>query len=134
MRRPHLDRFDICLLGVLVALSLWTLGLDLWQVVVHGRIWTGTEAVYQEDGMQSLMWIEGILKHGASPDLYVLGHTPADFFQPLLAISAGRRGARGRALCGAAAVEAGGDRGDLLRGACLRPPDRRMASGRAARR
>lgn len=87
MRR--LDRFDIFLLGVLVALSLWTLGLDLWQVAVHGRIWTGTEAVYQEDGMQSMMWIEGILKHGASPDLYVLGRTPADFFQPLLAISGG---------------------------------------------
>jgi hypothetical protein len=85
----RLDRFDIFLLGVLVALSLWTLGLDLWQVVVHGRIWTGTEAVYQEDGMQSMMWIEGILKHGASPDLYVLGHTTADFFQPLLGISAG---------------------------------------------
>ncbi len=89
LRRPHLDRFDILLLAVLVGLSLWTLGLDLWQVVVNGRIWTGTEAVYQEDGMQSLMWIEGILKHGASPDLYVLGHTAADFFQPLLAISAG---------------------------------------------
>ncbi len=86
---PRLDRFDICLLGALVALSLWTLGLDVWQVAVHSRIWTGTEAVYQEDGMQSLMWIEGILKYGASPDLYVLGHTPADFFQPLLAISAG---------------------------------------------
>jgi hypothetical protein len=89
LRGPHLDRFDTCLFGVLVALSLWTLGLDVWQVVLHGRIWTGTEAVYQEDGMQSLMWIEGILKHGASPDLYVLGRTPADFFQPLLAISAG---------------------------------------------
>ncbi len=87
MRR--LDRFDSCLLGALVVLSLWTLGLDLWQVFVHARVWTGTEAVYQEDGMQSLMWIEGILKHGASPDLYVLGRTPADFFQPLLAISAG---------------------------------------------
>ncbi|HEV3322279.1 MAG TPA: hypothetical protein VG147_08840 [Solirubrobacteraceae bacterium] len=89
LRRPRLDRFDIGLLGLLVALSAWTLGLDLWQVVVHGRIWTGTEAVYQEDGMQSMMWIEGILHHGASPDLYVLVHTPADFFQPLLGISAG---------------------------------------------
>lgn len=89
MRRPDLDHFEIVLLGVLVALSLWTFGLDLWQAVVHGRIWTGTEAVYQEDGMQSMMWIEGILKHGASPDLYVLGRTAADFFQPLLAISAG---------------------------------------------
>ena len=88
-RRLRLDRFDIFLLTALVALSLWTLGLDLWQVVVHDRIWTGTEAVYQEDGMQSMMWIEGILKHGASPDLYVLGRTPADFFQPLLGISAG---------------------------------------------
>jgi hypothetical protein len=85
----RLDRFDACLLAALVALSVWTLGLDLWQVVVHGRIWTGTEAVYQEDGMQSMMWIEGILEHGASPDLYVLGHTTADFFQPLLGLSAG---------------------------------------------
>ncbi len=88
-RRKRLDRFDLLLLAVLVALSLWTLGLDLWQVLVNGRIWTGTEAVYQEDGMQSLMWIQGILKHGASPDLYVLVRTPADFFQPLLGISAG---------------------------------------------
>jgi hypothetical protein len=88
-RLERLDRFDLLLLAVVAALSLWTLGLDLWQVAVHGRIWTGTEAVYQEDGMQSLMWLRGILEHGASPDLYVLTHTSADFFQPLLAISAG---------------------------------------------
>jgi hypothetical protein len=88
-RRPRLDRFEVLLLAVLAALSLWTLGLDLWQVAANGRIWTGTEAVYQEDGMQSLMWIRGILEHGASPDLYVLVRTPADFFQPLLAVSAG---------------------------------------------
>ena len=42
--------------------------------------------------MQSLMWIQGILHHGASPDLYVLGRTPADFFQPLIAVSAGLTG------------------------------------------
>lgn len=87
--RNPLDRFDLLLLAAVAALSLWTLGLDLWQVAVHGRIWTGTEAVYQEDGMQSLMWLRGILEHGASPDLYVLAHTSADFFQPLLAVSAG---------------------------------------------
>ncbi|HXB66218.1 MAG TPA: hypothetical protein VNV42_15215 [Solirubrobacteraceae bacterium] len=89
MRGPRLDRFDLLLLVVVAALSLWTLGLDLWQVAVNGRVWTGTEAVYQEDGMQSLMWLRGILQHGASPDLYVLAHTSADFFQPLLAVSAG---------------------------------------------
>jgi hypothetical protein len=82
------DRFDLSLLVILAALSLWTIGLDVWQVLVHGRIWTGSENVYPADGMQSMMWIEGILQHGASPDLYVLGRTPADFFQPLLGISA----------------------------------------------
>jgi hypothetical protein len=70
-------------------MSLWILGLDLWQVLAHARIWTGSDAVYQEDGMQTMMWMQGILHHGASPDLYVLDRTPADFFQPLIAASAG---------------------------------------------
>jgi hypothetical protein len=77
------------LLVLLAALSLWTVGLEVWHAAAHGLIWTGSDSVYPEDGMQSMMWVEGILHHGASPDLYVLGHTPADFFQPLLGISAG---------------------------------------------
>ncbi len=86
--RLRVDRFDLLLLAILAALSMWTVALALWQVLAHGLIWTGSENVYFEDGFQSMMWIQGILHHGASPDLYVLGHTPADFFQPLVAISA----------------------------------------------
>lgn len=87
MRR--IDGFDLGLLALLALLSLWTLGLDVWQAHVHHLVWTGSENVYQEDGMQSMMWIQGILHHGASPDLWVLGRTPADYFQPLLGVSAG---------------------------------------------
>jgi hypothetical protein len=88
-QRPHIDRFDLFALATLACLSAWILGLDVWQVVAHGRIWTGADGVYLEDQMQSMSWIQGILHHGASPDLYVPVHTPADFFQPLVAISAG---------------------------------------------
>lgn len=88
-QRPRVDRFDLFLLAILAALSLWTLGLDVWHAAAHGLIWTGSDSIYAEDGMQSMSWIQGILHHGASPDMYVLGHTPADFFQPLLGISAG---------------------------------------------
>jgi hypothetical protein len=87
--RARLDGFDALVLGALALMSMWILGLALWQVIVHGRIWTGTENVFPADGMQSLMWIQGIREHGASPDLYVLAPTSADFFQPLVAISAG---------------------------------------------
>ncbi len=88
-KRPHVDRFDLLALAVLACLSVWILGLDVWQVIAHGRIWTGADGIYIEDQMQSMSWIQGILHHGASPDLYVLVHTPADLFQPLVAISAG---------------------------------------------
>ncbi|HTU80267.1 MAG TPA: hypothetical protein VMF09_16070 [Solirubrobacteraceae bacterium] len=86
--RTRVDRFDLVLLAIFAALSLWVLALALWQVLAHGLVWTGSESVFFEDGFQSMMWIRGVLEHGASPDLYVLGPTPADFFQPLVAISA----------------------------------------------
>lgn len=88
-QRPRIDRFDLLALALLACLSAWILGLDVWQVVAHGRVWTGADGIYTEDQMQSMSWIQGILHHGATPDMYVLVHTPADFFQPLVAISAG---------------------------------------------
>jgi hypothetical protein len=88
LARARLDRFDLALLALFAALSLWTLALDLYQASAHGLVWTGSDAIYQEDGMQSMMWIEGILHHGASPDLFVLSSTSADYFQPLVALSA----------------------------------------------
>jgi hypothetical protein len=89
LSRHRVDGFDLLLLGVLAALSMWTIGLALWQVLVHGLVWTGSENVFFEDGFQSMMWIQGVAQHGASPDLYVLGRTSADFVQPLVEISGG---------------------------------------------
>ncbi|HEV3048244.1 MAG TPA: hypothetical protein VGY13_12895 [Solirubrobacteraceae bacterium] len=87
--RPRVDRFDLFLLCVLAALSMWTIGLALWQVLAHGLVWTGSETVFFEDGFQSMMWIQGVAQHGASPDLYVLGPSSADFVQPLVEVSGG---------------------------------------------
>jgi hypothetical protein len=83
------DRFDLLVLVAFAALSMWIVGLAVYQVLAHDRVWTGSDTVFFEDGFQSLMWIQGIAHHGASPDLYVLGHTAADFFQPLVAVSSG---------------------------------------------
>jgi len=65
------------LLAVLAALSLWVLGVDILGSRCARLVWTGSETVYVADGMQSLTWIQGMLHHGASPDMYVLGRTPA---------------------------------------------------------
>jgi hypothetical protein len=92
LRRPGREGFDLLVLATLACASTWVLGLDLWQVAAHGRIWTGADGVWPADQMQSLAWIQGILHHGASPDLFVLTPTAADFFQPLVAISAGLTG------------------------------------------
>jgi len=86
--RPRIDRFDVLLLAVLGALSLWTVAINVWRAAEHGLIWTGSESVFPADALQSMMWIQGVLHHGASPDLYVLADTSADFFQPLIGISA----------------------------------------------
>ena len=43
--RP-LDRFELCVLVVFFAVSVWVLGLDLWQVLVNGRVWTGTDGCF----------------------------------------------------------------------------------------
>jgi hypothetical protein len=89
-RRAHrIDWFDLSLLGVFGLVSLWVLGLDLWQVIVHGRVWTGTDGVYIVDQMQYLAWIQSASHHLFSSNLFVLHGTTADYFQPAVTISAG---------------------------------------------
>ena len=63
-------------------MSLWVLALDLYQVVVHGRVWTGTDGVYLVDQMQYLAWIQSASHHLLSANLFVLHGTPADYLQP----------------------------------------------------
>jgi hypothetical protein len=82
-----LGLFELAALGVFAAVSLWVLGLDLWQVIVHGRHWTGTDGLFLSDQMQYLSWIQDSSRHVLASNLFVLHRTPTDYFQPLVAIS-----------------------------------------------
>ncbi len=84
-----MDWFELGLLGIFAALSLWVLALDLWQVVVHGRTWTGTDGFFVVDQMQYLAWIQDASRHLLASNLFVLHATPTDYFQPAVAISGG---------------------------------------------
>jgi hypothetical protein len=86
-RRRRIDRFDIAVLASFSAVSIWVLVLDLWQVVAHGRVWTGTDGFYLVDQMQYLAWIRDASHHLLASNLFVLHSTPADYFQPAVAIS-----------------------------------------------
>ncbi len=85
-RRP-MDRIELGLLVAFSALSMWVLAIDAWQVVFHGRVWTGTDGVYIVDQMQYLAWIRDASHHVLAANLFVLRPTPADYFQPAVAIS-----------------------------------------------
>jgi hypothetical protein len=88
-RRRRIDWFDLTVLGLFAAISLWILGVDLWQVIVHGQVWTGTDGVFIVDQMQYLAWIQSAAQHGLTSNLFVLHPTPSDYFQPAVEISAG---------------------------------------------
>ncbi len=88
-RRRRLDRFDASTLALFGLLSLSVLALDLWQVVVHGRVWTGTDGEYIVDQLQYVAWIRDTAAHGLVSNLFVLHPTPADYFQPAIMVSGG---------------------------------------------
>ncbi len=77
------------MLALFGLLSLSVVALDLWQVVVHGRVWTGTDGEYAVDQLQYLAWIRDTAAHGLVSNLFVLHPTPADYFQPAIMISGG---------------------------------------------
>ena len=87
-RRRRIDRFELGVLAVFAGLSLWVLGLDLWQVIAHGRVWTGTDGLYVVDQLQYLAWIQDASHHLLSGNLFVLRSTSTDYFQPAVEISA----------------------------------------------
>ena len=88
-RRRRIDGFELGLFALFAAVSVWVLALDLWQVVAHGRVWTGTDGLYLVDQMQYLAWIRDASHHVLASNLFVLRSTPADYFQPAVAISGG---------------------------------------------
>ena len=86
-RRFRLEPGEWALLILFALVSLWVLGLDLYQVVFHGRVWTGTDGSYVADQLQYLAWIESASRHFLVANMYVLHGTPSDYFQPAVAIS-----------------------------------------------
>src|SRR6185437_2218108 len=86
-RKRKLDSFDLVVFWVFAAVSMWVVFVDLWQVVVNGRVWTGTDGVYIVDQMQYLAWIRDASHHVLSSNLFVLRATPHDYFQPAVVIS-----------------------------------------------
>src|ERR1700741_4191584 len=88
-RKRKLDSFDLVVFWVFAAVSMWVVFVDLWQVIVHGRVWTGTDGVYIVDQMQYLAWIRDASHHLLASNLFVLRDTPADYFQPAVVISGG---------------------------------------------
>jgi hypothetical protein len=83
----RLDRAELLLLAAFGVVSVWVLALDLYQVIAHGRVWTGTDGMYVVDQLQYLSWIESAAHHGLVANLFVLHGTPADYFQPAISIS-----------------------------------------------
>ena len=45
-RRRRIDRVEVTLLLLFGAMSMWVVGLDVWQAVVHNRVWTGTDGFF----------------------------------------------------------------------------------------
>jgi hypothetical protein len=86
-RRRRLDGFDLGVLAVFACVSMWVLSLDLWQVIVHHRVWTGTDGEFLADQMQYLAWIQDAAKHVLASDMFVLRPTSHDYFQPVVIIS-----------------------------------------------
>src|SRR5438105_2327700 len=88
-KRRRWDGFDLAVLAVLACVSVWVLSLDLWQVIVHHRVWTGTDGEFLADQMQYLAWIQDAARHVLASDMFVLHPSAHDYFQPIVVISAG---------------------------------------------
>jgi hypothetical protein len=71
-RRRRLDRFELSVLIVFAAVSVWVLAIDLGRVVFDGATWTGTDGVYIVDQMQYLAWIKDASHHFLVSNLFVL--------------------------------------------------------------
>lgn len=84
-----LDRWEIVLLVLFAAVSLWVLGYDVWQAAVHGRVWTGSMGIFPGDQLQYMAWVRDASHHVLISDLYVLHPTPHDYLEPLVALAGG---------------------------------------------
>ena len=68
-------------------MSMWVVASDVWEMVAHGLVWTGTDGFFIVDQMQYLAWIQSASHHLLITNLFVLRPTPSDYFQPAIVIS-----------------------------------------------
>jgi hypothetical protein len=83
------DPVELAVLGLFVLLAMWVLVPDVYLAVAHDRFWTGTDGIYAEDQLQYLAWVQSAAHHVLVSDLFVLRPTPADYLQPMVAVSGG---------------------------------------------
>jgi hypothetical protein len=88
-RLSRIDWFDVAVLLLLAAVSVWVLVLNLMRVSAQGGVWDGTESAYVVDQLQYLAWIRDASTHVLASNLFVLHSTPNDYLQPIVAISGG---------------------------------------------
>jgi uncharacterized membrane protein YfbV (UPF0208 family) len=88
-RRSKSGVGELALFVAFAAVSCWVLALNLWLVIRHGDVWSGTDGLAAQDQMQYLAWIRDASEHGLASNQFVLDSTPHDFIQPLVAVSAG---------------------------------------------
>jgi hypothetical protein len=87
-RLARLDRYELAVLIAFALVSCWVLALDLHYASASGLRWTGTDGLFITDQMQYLGWIRSASQHFLISDMFVLRHTPADYFQPAIVVSA----------------------------------------------
>ncbi|HTX46896.1 MAG TPA: hypothetical protein VMD48_11470 [Solirubrobacteraceae bacterium] len=85
--RRRFDRLELLLFAAFAVVSVWVIALDLWQVIVHGRTWTGTDGVYITDQMQYLSWVVSASHSGLVANLFVTRPSSAVYLQPAILIS-----------------------------------------------
>jgi hypothetical protein len=83
------DPLELGVLALFAAVSVWLIGLDLWEAGNRHLVWTGIDGVYPIDQLQYLAWVIDASRHVLVSDLFVSGATPHDYLQPMIAISGG---------------------------------------------
>lgn len=86
---PGPDWFELAVLVLFAATSMWLIALNLWYAAHQHLVWTGIDGEFPIDQLQYLAWIKDASHHVLISDLFLSSRTPHDYLQPMIAISGG---------------------------------------------
>ncbi len=86
-RSGELIRSHPVILGLVVVWTFAPLVALLVYIGQHGGVWTGANGWDPLDQFQYLAWVRDEGRHLLGSNLWVIGHTPHDYLQPMFAIS-----------------------------------------------